>query len=465
VVDRGSVLFVCESYYLKFYQPLADRLSRSGYRPVWVTLDDLAPWNHDYIDPGPAIETLVDSAGLACREDIDALCVFERAVFNQPALFKDPYKYTTTVVRTYERARRLAEVWYRATLALLARFAPRAVFVWNGRYLPYSAVSAACQAAGQLLLTNEIGWIPGTVLLDRGPLATGTADLLGRTFDAAAAEDQARADAFLDDYRNSRATMVPQTLVSAASLRDRLLGASGGFLLVYGCQVDWDTNIVIGARRFRSNEAAVSFLMDAISAIPEARLIVKTHPLDAVKNEARLGEILGGRGVVVSDVHPHPLIEAADCVAVRNSTLGFETLCYRKPLLLLEDAKYRHRALTLDAPDVATAASSLVSVSGNRGSVPDPAALRQFVLHLLDRYLLPVRYEYFFEPAKLDLLSHFARSESHHLLARTLSESVPPSVADVDDGVVRVLVRCPTRRRRRRSFAYRQFRKLADWIS
>ena len=45
------------------------------------------------------------------------------------------------------------------------RFGPRAVFIWNGRYLPYRAVAAACEAVGQVLMTSEIGWIPGTILL------------------------------------------------------------------------------------------------------------------------------------------------------------------------------------------------------------------------------------------------------------------------------------------------------------
>ena len=62
----------------------------------------------------------------------------------------------------------------------------------------------------------------------------------------------------------------------------------------------------------------MSFLLECMSAVPGARLVVKTHPLDSEKNEAALQAIIGTRGTVVSDIHPHTLIEAADCVSVRT---------------------------------------------------------------------------------------------------------------------------------------------------
>jgi hypothetical protein len=460
-----TVLFICEKYYLRFYRPLAERLFRSGFEPVWVTLDGLDQWDYDYIDPGPAVNGLAEATEITCRDDIDALCVFERAVFERPNLFKANYSYTLDVVRTPERARRLAEAWYQSTLAFLVRFRPKAVFVWNGRYLPYSAVSAACEAGGQLLLTSEIGWIPGTIFLDRGRLSSNTTDLFGRSFQSASATDVGRADAFLADYTATKATMVSQTLVSASAVRQRLLGDDGTFLLLYGCQVDWDTNVVIGARRFRSNEAAVFFLMDSVSAIPGARVVVKTHPLDSEKNDDRLRAIVRDKGTVISDIHPHTLIEAADCVAVRNSTLGFEALCYEKPLILLENAKYKHPRLTLEAGNVQEAASNLVSVANHRCNLPDPVILRQFILHALDHYLLPGRYDYLFEPGKLDILSHLSASESYEGLEHVLSEVAPPIVADADDRVLRALDACVLRHPQQQSFLHRQVRKLSEWMS
>src|SRR4030095_7649620 len=135
-----------------------------------------------------------------------------------------------------------------------------------------------------------------------GGLSTNTTDLLGRSFESALPIYIGRADAFLNDYTTRKATMVSQKLVPASEVRHRLLGDDGKFLLLYGCQVDWDTNVVIGARRFRSNEAAVAFLLECISRIPGARIVVKTHPLDSEKNEDGLRAIIQDRGTVVSDI-------------------------------------------------------------------------------------------------------------------------------------------------------------------
>ena len=463
--DNKTLLFICEKYYLKFYRPLAARLVRSGFRPVWVRIDGADEWEYDSVDPTQAIEALVEGPDLKRRDGSDDLCVLERAVFERPDLFKSSYPYTMNVVRTPERARRLAEVWYQSTLAFVWRFRPKAVFVWNGRYLPYRAVSAACESVGQALMTSEIGWVPGTIFLDRGVLSTNTTDLLGRSFESAVATDLGRADAFLNDYTLRKATMVSQTLVPASELRDRLLGDDGKFLLLYGCQVDWDTNVVIGARRFRSNEAAVSFLLECMSTIPGARIVVKTHPLDSEKKEDTLRQIIGQRGTVVSDVHPHALIEAADCVSVRNSTLGFEALCYRKPLILLEHAKYKHRALTLEAGNVGEGAAALASVSHKRCDLPDREALRKFIVHAIDHYLVPVPYRYFFEPAKLDILSHFDHSQSYHALEQVLGEASPPHEVDVDDRVLQAIEGCEVYRPRQHSLLYRRARKLWEWLS
>jgi capsular polysaccharide biosynthesis protein len=458
---KSNLLFVCEKYFLRFYRPVADRLARAGYRPVWIALDGPDRWDHDTLDPSSAIDELIAS-GVQSDADVNSICRFERLVFDRPDLFQANYAYTINVVRTLDRAPRLADAWYLATLALVARFEPSGVFVWNGRYLPYSAVSAACQSAGQLLLTSEIGWIPGTIFLDCGSLSADTTDLLGRSFESTEVDNGDRADAFLREYRAQRATMVSQPEASPEVVRQQLLADGGSFLLLYGCQVDWDTNVVIGARRFSSNESAVSFLMDALSGIPGARIVVKTHPLDSKMNDARLRQIVGERGRVVSDIHPHVLIEAADCVAVRNSTLGFEALCYEKPLIALEPAKYKHPQLTLDARSVEEARAGLLTVSNNECALPDRSSLRRFVLHLLDHYLVPAQYEYFFEPAKLELLSHFGRSDSFTSLEQRLRHA--PTRVSADSPAVQAVARCRLMPPPRESSLLKQARRLAGWF-
>jgi hypothetical protein len=462
--DSKTVLFICEKYYLRFYRPLAERLVQFGFSPLWVTLDGADEWNYDYLDPGAAIEQLTERPELQCRPSVDALCVLERTVFERPDVFRSSYPYTINVVRTFERARRLAEVWSQATLALVARFQPRAVFVWNGRYLPYSAISAACEAAGQPFFTSEIGWLPGTIFLDRGRLSGDTSDLFGRETEAATSADDGRAEAFLTDYTARKATMVSQRLLSPSETRGRLLGADGRFLLVYGCQVDWDTNVVIGARRFHSNESAVSFLLECMAGVPGARIVVKTHPLDSKDAEKGLREVVGSHGTVVSDIHPHTLIEAADCVAVRNSTLGFEALCYAKPLIALEHAKYCSPKLTLEVDNPIEGGAHLQAIAAKQCTIPDRLALRQFMLHVIDRYLVPVGYRYYFEPEQLAILAHLERNDSHRQLHQVLN-NLEPATVDADPDVVRAIGRGEFHRGRRRSFLRRIANKLVGWRS
>ena len=123
--DNKTVLFICEKYFLRFYRPLAARLVRSGFTPIWVRLDGSDQWDYDYVDPSSSNRGLVEAPDLKCREGIDDFCVLERAVFERPDLFKSSYPYTMNVVRTPERARRLAEVWYQATLGVAVAFSDR----------------------------------------------------------------------------------------------------------------------------------------------------------------------------------------------------------------------------------------------------------------------------------------------------------------------------------------------------
>ena len=92
--DNKTLLFICEKYYLRFYRPLAARLVQSGFRPVWVRLDGPDEWDYDYVDPTAAIDALVEAPDLKCREGVDDLYVFERAVFERPNLFENSYPYT-----------------------------------------------------------------------------------------------------------------------------------------------------------------------------------------------------------------------------------------------------------------------------------------------------------------------------------------------------------------------------------
>ena len=109
--------------------------------------------------------------------------------------------------------------------------------------------------------------------------------------------------------------------------------------------------------------------------------------------------------------------------------------------------------------------SQLARIATGDCHLPDPALLKRFILHLLDRYLVPVGYEYFFDPAKLGLLSHFARNDSYRVLEQMLRRSAGARTFEVDQHVMRAVDACPVGRSSQSSFLGRQVRRFSAWMA
>ena len=58
--DRNTVLLICEKYFLRFYAPLAARLARAGFQPLWIAVNGSDRWDYDWIDPSVAIDSLAE---------------------------------------------------------------------------------------------------------------------------------------------------------------------------------------------------------------------------------------------------------------------------------------------------------------------------------------------------------------------------------------------------------------------
>ena len=71
----------------------------------------------------------------------------------------------------------------------------------------------------------------------------------------------------------------------------------------------------------------------------------------------------------------------------------------------------------------------------------------------------------FFDPTKLELLSHFAHSDSYRALEQLLNQVPSGAVVEVDSAVVQAVNTCELRQPRRRRFLHGRFRGLADWIT
>jgi hypothetical protein len=76
---------------------------------------------------------------------------------------------------------------------------------------------------------------------------------------------------------------------------------------------------------------------------------IKTHPEDSARDVGDFERMLeGGQGRIVREVHLHALVELADVVVVRNSTVGLEALILGKPVVCLGQSAYSGKGFTYD---------------------------------------------------------------------------------------------------------------------
>ena len=133
--------------------------------------------------------------------------------------------------------------------------------------------------------------------------------------------------------------------------------------------------------------------------------------------------------------------------------------------MALEDAKYTHPRLTLGADSIVSGQLNVSSVFTRECRVPDPGTLRQFIVHLLDRYLVPGSYDYHFERTTLGILSHFEKNHSHRDLEALLNQAVPSTRVGSDPAVERAIAGCELRRATRRSSWSQRARRILDRLS
>lgn len=139
-----------------------------------------------------------------------------------------------------------------------------------------------------------------------------------------------------------------------------------------------DSAITIRAPQFQKQEALLEYL--AARALPAGyKLYVKPHPngLDIypVGMIAHLAKIPGVR-LVNPLVNSHELIRGAAAMVVINSTVGFESLFYRKSVVTLGRVFYRGYGLTTDVENLADARDAVAQALR---SPPDQERIYQFL--------------------------------------------------------------------------------------
>ena len=89
--------------------------------------------------------------------------------------------------------------------------------------------------------------------------------------------------------------------------------------------------------------------------------------------------------------------------------------------------------------------------------------LKRLIVHLLDRYLVPTPYEYFFDPAKLSMLTHFTHNDSLAQLRGVLDGATPATPVADDDAATSIAACGLLHERTANRFIARVARKVTGW--
>jgi len=288
-----------------------------------------------------------------------------------------------------EITRELLERHYTAWLAawqnMLGLARPRAVLVWNGHQLPRSTLVERAGRWGIPVHYVERGPFADTLQVDtqgvngRSSLARRPASDYDTPLGAA---QQTELRQFLDHLQRTGASAWAQPAkTNETELRERLRIPSKAKLLFYPGQLDHDTNLLLNSPLFEGNSDILQWLDAELASLPDWHVLVKPHP--------KAIEPLGANALasdtvhVVTDVHVHSLLSAADAVVSINSSVIFEAMAAGKPVLALGKGLFSNKDVVLEATDRGDAARKLRTLLEHPNISPEQAERRERVLHRL----------------------------------------------------------------------------------
>lgn len=314
--------------------------------------------------------------------------LFEMAVEPKRGLMRDE-EGLSDLEDIYKHTAGLTEGFTR----FLHFFKPQGVFIWNGLFLPTRICTEVAQRFGAKVSFSEEGYFPRTMIVDEhGVNARSYLCDPIRWKEIArndlAPSEKASLKRFLGRFHAGGESRVERSeKVSEENLHARLGIPSDKKIVLYPAQIDTDTNIVLSSPNFRTNEDVIGDLARVVGDYPEYLLVVKLHPRDRNRS-AEFQTVLGDQGTVVGNMNLLSLLETAEIIVVRNTTVGLEALTYYKPVIVLGDAIYSGKGFTFDVSARDTLGSVFRTVAKN-AVMPDDMRqqLHKFLYHLTHRYL------------------------------------------------------------------------------
>ena len=250
--------------------------------------------------------------------------------------------------------RRLLKAAFRDLLALravLGDFRPDVLITWNGIPGEMNMARQWAKRAGATTFCMERGLLPDALVID--PMGVNAQSILctdhWNNVVASPPSEQSIATvrAYLDRIHAEQRSVVRQgRRVSPEQLRDELRLSENHRLVLVPEQLDWDTNILYNSPDYPTNEDTLRAVLKGCTTMDPVAVLFKPHPENRTPGSAV--RVLGSRGHSVGGYNIHSLIEAADLVVVRNSTVGLEAASHDKPVIVLGKAIWSHKGFTYD---------------------------------------------------------------------------------------------------------------------
>jgi len=234
---------------------------------------------------------------------------------------------------------------------------PSVVACWNGLKGHRRLVMEAARVNGHATLYLEEAPLPGRITVDL--VGVNAASSLPLEPEFYLNWQSSRPDLDATAWRRIRSDLVPRQAAKRRDVHQKEGGADLANEPYVFCplQVPGDSQITVFGDWIASVEEMIDHVASASAALPDGwHLRIKEHPSARQSLARRIAETSGGRVVIDNETNTMEQVEASRAVITINSSVGFESLFFNKPVIVLGHAFYDvkgvvQKAISRDALD------------------------------------------------------------------------------------------------------------------
>jgi len=290
-------------------------------------------------------------------------------------------------------------------LYLFEKKKPTAVVLWNGKKLPNQTVVEAAKLLNIEIFYFENGLLPNTTSLD--PHGVNYSATIPRTAQ------------LLEKFRECPADFISPPITQRKAHKGRVKGKTielpHRFIFV-PFQVPHDTQISQHSPWIKSMEHLFDEVMDAVNSLNDDSLYVvfKEHPSWHKHYEHLYKK--HRNALFANNNDTASIISSALAVVTINSTVGFEGLMLKKPVITLGEACFNIEGLVLNALNSSRLQKALKAVEHWQ---PDSLVTENFFKYLETIYVIPGSWK---QPHKEHVTAIEARLRRRDTLSAICSE-------------------------------------------